>query len=136
MTSRVTSHIPLKDVSGRLTKESILRAMRLLDATLKMYGVEKPRLGVAGLNPHNGENGTCGREEIDVIAPAIVAARAEITATESVTHNEFKIILSLKRSAYQCSVKPFQLAIDFPSLKEKTTSISIGRYMNNSISAK
>ena len=77
MTSRVTSHIPLKEVSEKLTKENILRAMRLLDSTLKMYGVEKPRLGVAGLNPHNGENGTCGREEIDVIAPAIELARAE-----------------------------------------------------------
>ena len=77
MTSRVTSHIPLKDVASRLTRENILRAVRLLDSTLKMYGVEKPRLGVAGLNPHNGENGTCGREEIDIIAPAIEEAQKE-----------------------------------------------------------
>ncbi len=77
MTSRVTSHIPLKDVSAKLTQENILRAMRLLDSTLRMYGVQSPRLGVAGLNPHNGENGTCGREELDVIIPAIEAAKAE-----------------------------------------------------------
>lgn len=77
MTSRVTSHIPIKDVSELLTKQSVLDAIYLLDRTLKKSGVAKPRLGVAALNPHCGENGTCGREEIDVIAPAVEEARAK-----------------------------------------------------------
>lgn len=77
MTSRVTSHIPLKDVAAKLTKESILGAMRLLNGAAKAWGVAQPRLGVAALNPHAGEHGTCGREEIDIIEPAIAAAKAE-----------------------------------------------------------
>lgn len=76
MTSRVTSHIPLKDVSAELTAERVLDAINLIDRTLRKAGVARPRLGVAALNPHCGENGTCGREEIDVIAPAVERARA------------------------------------------------------------
>ena len=75
MTSRVTSHIPLGEVSRRLTREGVLDAIRLLDASQRMAKVERPRLGVAALNPHSGENGACGREEIEVIAPAVAEAR-------------------------------------------------------------
>ncbi|MCC8189204.1 MAG: 4-hydroxythreonine-4-phosphate dehydrogenase PdxA [Planctomycetes bacterium] len=77
MTSRVTSHIPIKDVSSRLTTDNILRAIHLLNDTLRKAGVAKPRLGVAGLNPHCGEHGLCGREEIDVIEPAVAMAQQE-----------------------------------------------------------
>lgn len=75
-TTRTTSHIPIKDVSGALTVEAILRAVTLADVSLKNSGVEKPRLALAALNPHCGENGLCGREELDVIIPAIAKARA------------------------------------------------------------
>lgn len=71
LTSRVTSHVPLKDVDKYLTVDSILDSIRLINETLKFKGVEKPRIGVAALNPHCGEEGTCGREEIDIISPAI-----------------------------------------------------------------
>ena len=74
-TTRTTSHIPISEVSNNLTLESIGRAIRLSNYTLKNAGIEKPRIAVAALNPHAGENGTCGREEIDVITPAIEAAR-------------------------------------------------------------
>jgi 4-hydroxythreonine-4-phosphate dehydrogenase len=74
-TSRVTSHIPIKEISDKLSVESIMRATRLIDKTLKRAGIESARIGIAALNPHGGENGLCGREEIDVIIPAIEEAK-------------------------------------------------------------
>ncbi len=71
MTTRTTSHIPISAVSQHLTTEAILRAITLSYNTVKSAGVEKPRLGIAALNPHAGEGGRCGREELDVIEPAI-----------------------------------------------------------------
>ncbi|HEY5466385.1 MAG TPA: 4-hydroxythreonine-4-phosphate dehydrogenase PdxA [Clostridia bacterium] len=73
-TTRVTSHIPISEVSRSITVETILEAIELAHATVLRTG-RVPRIGVAALNPHAGENGRCGREEIDVIAPAIAAAR-------------------------------------------------------------
>ncbi|MFE9204155.1 4-hydroxythreonine-4-phosphate dehydrogenase PdxA [Micromonospora sp. NPDC007230] len=77
VTSRVTSHIPLKDVAARINAGSVLAAIRLLDDVIKGSGIEAPRLAVCALNPHAGENGQFGREEIDHIGPGIEAARAE-----------------------------------------------------------
>lgn len=74
-TTRTTSHIPISKVSSSLSVETILRAVRLAHVSLKNSGIEKPRLALAALNPHCGEGGKCGREEIDVIAPAIDKAR-------------------------------------------------------------
>lgn len=74
MTTRTTSHIPISAVSSHLTVDSILRAITLSDQTVKHSGIGNPRIGVAALNPHAGENGRCGREEIDVIGPAIKKA--------------------------------------------------------------
>lgn len=71
MTVRTTSHIPLKDVSSYLTVEKISRAIELGYYTAKSLGLESPRVGVAAFNPHCGEEGRCGREEIDAIAPAV-----------------------------------------------------------------
>jgi 4-hydroxythreonine-4-phosphate dehydrogenase len=75
-TTRTTSHIPIKEVSENLTLASIGRAISLADTSLKRSGIAKPRLALAALNPHAGENGLCGREELDVIMPAIEKARA------------------------------------------------------------
>jgi 4-hydroxythreonine-4-phosphate dehydrogenase len=74
-TSRVTSHIALKDVSAKLTPERIIGAVRLIHDGLKRAGNPTPRVAVCGFNPHNGDNGAFGREEIDVIAPAVDEAR-------------------------------------------------------------
>ena len=71
MTTRVTSHIPLKDVSSRLTNKNIIDAITLCYTTLQKAGVKSPRIAVAALNPHSGESGKCGREEIELIEPAI-----------------------------------------------------------------
>ncbi|HSM19746.1 MAG TPA: 4-hydroxythreonine-4-phosphate dehydrogenase PdxA [Hyphomicrobiales bacterium] len=76
-TTRVTSHIPLKEVCEHITPERILRAIRLAHNTLGGAGYEAPRIGVAALNPHAGDGGMFGREEIDVIAPTVEAARQE-----------------------------------------------------------
>ena len=75
-TTRTTSHIPIKEVSDHLTTEAIVRAETLANNTPKVSGIEHPHLGICALNPHCGENGRCGREELDVIIPAIEQAKA------------------------------------------------------------
>jgi 4-hydroxythreonine-4-phosphate dehydrogenase len=73
----VTIHVPLKEVAPLLTEELILATIDITARDLGRYfGVTRPRLAVSGLNPHSGEGGGLGREEIDIIAPAIAAARA------------------------------------------------------------
>ncbi|HTJ98376.1 MAG TPA: 4-hydroxythreonine-4-phosphate dehydrogenase PdxA [Bordetella sp.] len=71
----VTIHVALADVFARITLESELRAIRLAHAACRQMGIARPRVAVAGLNPHAGESGKFGRQEIDIIAPAIQAAR-------------------------------------------------------------
>ncbi|OZI19507.1 4-hydroxythreonine-4-phosphate dehydrogenase PdxA [Bordetella genomosp. 9] len=73
----VTIHVALADVFARITLESELRAIRLAHTACRQMGIARPRVAVAGLNPHAGEHGKFGREEIDVIGPAIQAARQE-----------------------------------------------------------
>lgn len=73
--ARVTSHIPLAEVSARLTTERIYKALVLTDACMRAAGFAAPRIAVAGLNPHAGDSGNFGREEIVVIEPAIQAGR-------------------------------------------------------------
>lgn len=75
MTTRVTSHIALKDVVRNITVDEVVKAIRLAEDTLTAAGVSRPRIGVAALNPHAGDNGNFGTEEIDVLAPAIERAR-------------------------------------------------------------
>lgn len=75
-TSRVTSHVPLREVARHITEPAVVDAIRLVDGELKRAGRERPRIGVAALNPHAGDGGNFGREEIDVIAPAVMRARA------------------------------------------------------------
>jgi 4-hydroxythreonine-4-phosphate dehydrogenase len=75
-TSRVTSHVPLREVGNLITRENVLRGVRLLAEAQKRTGIT-PRLAMAALNPHAGEGGAFGREEIDVLAPAIAEAQAE-----------------------------------------------------------
>ena len=67
----VTIHIPLAEVAGSLTVAEIVRTGKLLADYLISRGIEAPRIAVCGLNPHAGENGAFGREEIELISPAI-----------------------------------------------------------------
>ena len=75
-TSRVTSHVPLKDVAALITRENVAEGVALLTRGLNASGVAAPRIAVCGLNPHNGDNGAFGREEIDTIGPGVELARA------------------------------------------------------------
>jgi 4-hydroxythreonine-4-phosphate dehydrogenase len=76
-TSRVTSHVPLAEVAGLVTPAAVRKAIRLLHGTVVTSGIDSPRIAVAALNPHAGDGGNFGREEIDVIRPAILEAVAQ-----------------------------------------------------------
>ncbi len=73
-----TVHLSLKDAAKALNADAILRNARVINGALKCdFGIENPRISLAGLNPHAGEGGALGREEIDIINPAARALRAE-----------------------------------------------------------
>ena len=76
-TFRVTSHVALREALDRITPERIGDAVHLADATLRGLGHPHPRIGVAALNPHGGENGLFGDEEIRIIRPAVERIREE-----------------------------------------------------------
>lgn len=69
---RVTSHVAMKDVPAMLSEERICQSIELADSTLRLAGYDRPRIVVAAYNPHAGEGGLMGREEIDIINPAVV----------------------------------------------------------------
>jgi 4-hydroxythreonine-4-phosphate dehydrogenase len=75
-TSRATSHVSLRAALDQLTPARIDAALTLADATMRAAGFTTPRIAVAALNPHGGEGGLFGREEIDLIGPAVQAAAA------------------------------------------------------------
>jgi 4-hydroxythreonine-4-phosphate dehydrogenase len=72
-----TTHLALRDVPAAITRESLIATLEILRRDLiARFGIAKPRILVAGLNPHAGESGHLGREEIEVIAPALASLRA------------------------------------------------------------
>ena len=75
--ARVTSHIPLSKVAASLTADKIVEALELTAKALQAAGFQPPRIGVAALNPHAGDGGNFGREEIDIIEPAVRKAKAK-----------------------------------------------------------
>ena len=113
-TARVTSHIPIKEVPENITKENILKPIKLIDKTLKMSGIAKPRIAIQALNPH-AEFGT---EEKDEIIPAIEEAKkmgidadgplpcdtSFITAYKNKNHD---CIIGMYHDALQCGLKAF-----------------------------
>jgi 4-hydroxythreonine-4-phosphate dehydrogenase len=99
----VTAHIPLSEVSRALKKSEILRIGLLLLDFLRCRSCEKPRIAVAGLNPHAGESGKIGREEIEIIAPAIAELPPSVfsgphppdTVFHRATEGEFDAVLCM-----------------------------------------
>ncbi len=75
--ARVTSHVSLSEVASLITQDAVLEGIRLTDASLRGAGFASPRIAVAALNPHAGDGGNFGREEIDVIGPAVALAQAQ-----------------------------------------------------------
>ncbi|NUM31078.1 MAG: 4-hydroxythreonine-4-phosphate dehydrogenase PdxA [Bacteroidetes bacterium] len=72
----VTEHIPIKDVSSILSKELIIEKIEVMNKSLKEdFGITIPKIAVLGLNPHSGDKGIIGKEEIEIINPAVIAAR-------------------------------------------------------------
>jgi 4-hydroxythreonine-4-phosphate dehydrogenase len=78
----VTNHLPLKDVASEIKPDLIVQKLRTLDATLRRdFGIDRPKIAVLGLNPHAGDSGVLGKEEHDVITPALDrAAKLDILA--------------------------------------------------------
>lgn len=74
-TSRVTSHVGLKQVCELITEQAVVDAIEMVNSSLKSAGNREPRIAVAALNPHAGDGGLFGREELDIIAPAVQRAR-------------------------------------------------------------
>ena len=74
----LTIHVPIKDVPGLITRKLILDTLRVMTHDLRQrFHLERPRIAVAGLNPHAGEGGSIGREDVEIIAPAIADAQAD-----------------------------------------------------------
>ncbi|MBV7336220.1 4-hydroxythreonine-4-phosphate dehydrogenase PdxA [Chloroflexi bacterium TSY] len=79
--ARVTSHVSLKEVADLITEDSIEAAVSLVDRSLRRAGLAEPRIGVAALNPHAGEGGLFGREEIETIQPVVNRLSASMNVT-------------------------------------------------------
>ena len=113
--ARVTSHVPFKDVAGLLGVDMIFRAAQLADRCMRGAGFDAPRIGVAALNPHAGDGGAFGREEIDVIAPAVAKMRdSGLAATGPLPADtifvrarkgEFDVVLTMYHDQGQIAMK-------------------------------
>ena len=79
----VTIHVPIKDVPGLLTRELIVETVRIVAHDLKQrFGIAEPQIAVAGLNPHAGEGGAIGREDLEIVGPAVAQLQFEGIAVE------------------------------------------------------
>ena len=106
-TARISSHVPLKDAAGYLSVERIEQASELIYRSLLASGVEAPKVAIAAFNPHGGDGGVCGREEIDIIAPAVEKLRARDWPTADPFHGPFPadtIFLKAQAGDYQAIV--------------------------------
>jgi len=112
----VTTHVSMKQAMALLSKDRVLRLIRLAERTATELGVPKPRVGVCGFNCHAGENGLFGTEEIEHITPAIEQAKAEgIDATgpwppdtiffRAANRNEFDIVVAMYHDQGHIAVK-------------------------------
>ncbi len=73
----VSTHVSLREACDRVKKDRVLEVIRIADQACKAMGIPQPRVGVAGLNPHCGEGGLFGKEEIEEIRPAVQQAKKE-----------------------------------------------------------
>jgi 4-hydroxythreonine-4-phosphate dehydrogenase len=100
----VTIHMALKRAAAELTTEAIVTQGRIVAAALQRdFGIAAPRLVVAGLNPHAGEDGTMGREDIEIVAPAVAALRAEGIAARGPLPAD-TLFTPRARAGYDCAL--------------------------------
>lgn len=104
--ARVTSHVPLREVADLLTIERIVDAIALADITLKEAGFDEPRIAVAAINPHAGDGGQIGREEIDVIAPAVKRAREQNIRVDGPFPSD-TLYIKVRDKQYDCAVSMY-----------------------------
>ncbi|NIA68500.1 4-hydroxythreonine-4-phosphate dehydrogenase PdxA [Pelagibius litoralis] len=104
--ARVTSHVPLNEVSGRLSEEEIVASVKLADQTLKAAGFARPKIAVAALNPHAGDGGKIGREEIEIIAPAVERARALQISCDGPFPSD-TLYIKVRDGDYDCAVSMY-----------------------------
>ncbi|WP_105132109.1 4-hydroxythreonine-4-phosphate dehydrogenase PdxA [Burkholderia sp. BE12] len=106
-TARISSHIPLKDAAAQLSIERIEQASELIYRSLLANGVAAPKVAIAAFNPHGGDGGSCGREEVDVIEPAVRRLQARDWPTDAPFHGPFPadtIFLKAQAGDYQAIV--------------------------------
>ena len=106
-TSRISSHVPMKDVAQYITRERIEQASELLYRSLLATGLKAPKVAIAAFNPHGGDGGVCGREEVDTIEPAVRALQARDWPTDAPFHGPFPadtIFLKAQAGEYQAIV--------------------------------
>ncbi len=104
--ARVTSHVPHREVAGLLSVDEIVASIELADGTLKAAGFARPRIAVAALNPHAGDGGNIGREEIELIAPAVEKARALQIAAEGPFPSD-TLYIKVRDGQYDCAVSMY-----------------------------
>jgi 4-phospho-D-threonate 3-dehydrogenase / 4-phospho-D-erythronate 3-dehydrogenase len=101
----VTEHVPVKDIARYITREAILSKLNILrDSLIKDFGIDKPKIAVLGLNPHAGDEGLIGREDEDIIKPAIKDAKHQMLVFGPYSadaffargyHNKFDAVLAM-----------------------------------------
>jgi 4-hydroxythreonine-4-phosphate dehydrogenase len=102
----LTIHIPLMSVAKHLTRDLVVETARITYAALKsQFGIARPRLALAGLNPHAGENGTMGREEIDILQPALNQLKSEGILISG-PHSADTLFHAAARSNYDVALCP------------------------------
>ncbi|MCA3634425.1 MAG: 4-hydroxythreonine-4-phosphate dehydrogenase PdxA [Methylobacterium sp.] len=124
----VSIHVSLAEALRRVTQEAELRTIRLADQACHALGIAKPRIAVAGLNPHAGEGGLFGREEIEIIAPAIAEARSAGLDV----HGPFPpdtVFMQARRGAYDIVVAQYHdqglIAVKLNGI-EKGVNVTVG----------
>lgn len=113
--ARVTSHIPLSEVAGALSTDRVFERIMLTDKTMQTAGKARPRIAVAALNPHAGDGGNFGHEEVSLIAPAVERAQAhQVNVTGPLPSDtvylrahrgEFDVVLSMYHDQGQIAMK-------------------------------
>ena len=104
--ARVTSHVPLREVADRLTVGGIVEAIMLADRTMRSAGLKRPRIAVAAVNPHAGEGGEIGTEEIEVIEPAVRQAQSRQIAVEGPFPSD-TLYVRMRDRLFDCAVSMY-----------------------------
>ena len=104
--ARVTSHVPLRDVADLLNVDNIVESIVLADETMRAAGFERPRIAVAALNPHAGDGGNMGSEEIEIIRPAVEAAQQRQIGCDGPFPSD-TLYIKVRDGDYDCAVSMY-----------------------------